>query len=388
MAGPDVYEPPGGGTGAPHGGGRLERLPERWNATPQNRGEAQDRVWSTSRVLQQERHPLPNQPSLHNSHRHLTSQPSKPRGGLAGFPPIRTGASPNAFLVKIGILPIKISLRPSIEPDETGPGRSVIQIDKDSRSTAMSVMQNRFYDRTDLMRTTDAKKEYFLDSKDFDSIPCIREKGFFGCGGSTFWFRKDDLEKAALSKHGEDVLKKKREARAKRNESKRRRSEEARQALAELHANKKPAKIDGVEVCVIDATQEEQMEQKDIKDAKLLKKNLLSMCKRALKMYPNGHPMPISLEIPNVSAGVFAALLDRAGDHELKTFEKQGAYIKHYDSAPSFFSSTQEKLTRSYHMDRVAVTMCDRILLMYKPSLKVLTLKGHGEITNIPGDNW
>ena len=252
----------------------------------------------------------------------------------------------------------------------------------------MSVMQDRFYGRSDLMRTTDAKKEYFLESKDFDRIPCFVQKGFFGCGGSTYWFRKDDLEKAALQKHGEDVLKKKRESREKRNEKKRQRSEEARQALKELQTNKKPAKIDGIEVCVLDETEEDQVREKDTKEANLLKKKLLNTSKRALKMYPNGHPMPIAFDVPNISAGVFAALLDRAGDRELKTFEKKGAYIKHFHKAPSFFNSTREKLCKPYPKDAVAVTMCDGISLTYKPSTKILTFKGHGEITHIPGDVW
>lgn len=199
---------------------------------------------------------------------------------------------------------------------------------------------------------------------------------------------KVDLEKSALQKHGEAALRKKRESREKRNEKKRHRSEEARQALKELQTNKKPAKIDGIEVCVIDNTEEDQAREEDTKETKLLKKKLLNTSKRALKIYPNGHPMPIAFDIPNVSAGVFAALLDRAGDRELKTFEKKGAYIKHFDKAPSFFNSTREKLCKPYPMDSVAVTMCDGISLTYKPSTKILTFKGHGEMTHIPGDVW
>lgn len=69
----------------------------------------------------------------------------------------------------------------------------------------------------DMLSTMDARKEYFLDSKHLKQIqPCEQQMSMFGIGRGVTFYRKQDLEKLAISVHGADVYHAKVEKRKRR----------------------------------------------------------------------------------------------------------------------------------------------------------------------------
>jgi hypothetical protein len=71
----------------------------------------------------------------------------------------------------------------------------------------------------EVLSATDAKKEYFLDSKDLLRVPFESEYPGFGNGRATKWFKSEDLEYVALCKHGSEELAQKPKNRVKRAEN-------------------------------------------------------------------------------------------------------------------------------------------------------------------------
>ena len=79
--------------------------------------------------------------------------------------------------------------------------------------------------------TAEAKKEFFLTTDDLRDLPKQSIYCGFGTGPPMKVYDENDLEEAALSKHGRAGLAKKRAAREKRESNKRKREEEAAAAV-------------------------------------------------------------------------------------------------------------------------------------------------------------
>lgn len=79
--------------------------------------------------------------------------------------------------------------------------------------------------------TAEAKKEFFLTSDDLHDLPKQSIYCGFGTGAPMKVYDENDLEEAAVSKHGREGLAKKRAAREKRESNKRKREEEAAAAI-------------------------------------------------------------------------------------------------------------------------------------------------------------
>ena len=92
--------------------------------------------------------------------------------------------------------------------------------------------------------TAEAKKEFFLTTDDLRDLPKQSIYCGFGTGPPMKVYNENDLEEAALSKHGRAGLAKKRAAREKRESNKRKREEEAAAAVDPAVA-KRNAKIVG-----------------------------------------------------------------------------------------------------------------------------------------------
>ena len=82
------------------------------------------------------------------------------------------------------------------------------------------------------LTTAEAKKLFFLTADDLHALPRTTLYGGFGTGRASYLFNENDLEAAAIAKHGEAGYAKKVAARQKRLDNKRRRDEEAAAAEA------------------------------------------------------------------------------------------------------------------------------------------------------------
>ncbi|KAK3247503.1 hypothetical protein CYMTET_43000 [Cymbomonas tetramitiformis] len=185
--------------------------------------------------------------------------------------------------------------------------------------------------------TKDAQRDYFLQPADLKQLPCD-VVAFFGCGCSKY-YSAADLQQAALKKHGSEGLRKKQEARCKRENNKRLREEQAEQAKVELgmvgtvpigysnHSDLKRKRV-----CVVDLTGEEAVPGQEkldvpapqnhtapaqqkvvnppinhVHDATLqqtvaaLRKGLLTQTKKAMGFQMSGAPKSMKVEIPGVT---------------------------------------------------------------------------------------
>lgn len=79
--------------------------------------------------------------------------------------------------------------------------------------------------------SAEAKKEFFLTTDDLRDLPMESVYMGFGTGPPTKVYFEEDLEAAAIAKHGKEGLAKKRASREKRESNKRKREEEAAAAI-------------------------------------------------------------------------------------------------------------------------------------------------------------
>ena len=76
----------------------------------------------------------------------------------------------------------------------------------------------------------EAKKEYFLTTKDLVGVPYESDSLGFGMGRPVKWYSFDNLEAVAIAKHGAAGLAKKRAAREKRQQTQKLKETAAQQA--------------------------------------------------------------------------------------------------------------------------------------------------------------
>lgn len=136
-----------------------------------------------------------------------------------------------------------------------------------------------------VLSSSEAKQEYFLTAADLAEVPRQTLYGGFGTGRAMYLFDEDDLEAAALAKHGEIDLAKKRAARQKREENKRKRAV----ATAEAEAA----------VLVAYPALAAKKQRQEAKDSKLRERNLRIV----------GKPWELTITAPERVAGTKAELV-------------------------------------------------------------------------------
>mmetsp|Transcript_15229 Transcript_15229/g.33134 ORF Transcript_15229/g.33134 Transcript_15229/m.33134 type:complete len:251 (+) Transcript_15229:288-1040(+) len=136
-----------------------------------------------------------------------------------------------------------------------------------------------------VLSSAEAKKEYFLSADDLSEVPRETLYGGFGTGRAMYIFNEDDLEAAALAKHGEMGLAKKRAARQKREENKRKRAVAAAETEAAMLA--------------ANPALEAKKQRLEIKAAKVRERNLRIV----------GKPWELTITAPQRVAGTKAELV-------------------------------------------------------------------------------
>lgn len=207
------------------------------------------------------------------------------------------------------------------------------------------------FDEYDHCPSAEAKKLYFLDTKDLIRLPYESEYAGFGCGRPTKWFQLEILERAATAKHGAAGLAKKRDQRKKREEKQLQKELVARTAREAMLSGKAPI----VAVAVNKENSAANRSSKSsaakaaakpaaatpittAKDLKKLRQDIVKAYKPLItwdylnkKQAPNG--CSVTAIVPGVTTADYAALIGRPTDTTLQTVVKRGAYYS-VDTVP------------------------------------------------------
>lgn len=169
--------------------------------------------------------------------------------------------------------------------------------------------------------TAEAKKEYFLDTKDLLGIPHMSEYLGFGTGRATKWYKCSDLEAAARRKFGAEELAKKRARRAKREENQRRKALAAEKAEEELLEKQQYNRENAAPYPTATANKAMKDIRKDIRKA------FKPMLKWDYLRTKNAHHGCSAVaQVPRVEQAEYAALIGRPTDPALTTLVKSGAW--------------------------------------------------------------
>ena len=201
-----------------------------------------------------------------------------------------------------------------------------------------------YFDCYEHLPSTEAKKEYFLDTKDLANLPYESEPGGFGCGRATKWFKMDLLERVAEAKHGAAGLAKKRAQRKKRQDNQRKKELAAQQAAATiLLPNNTNAENTAPNPCTPSPTATKATAVQAVassistiktttaSELKQLRKDIVQAFQPLItwdylntKRAPNG--CRVTARVPRISMADYAALIGRPTDTSLQTVVKKGAY--------------------------------------------------------------
>jgi hypothetical protein len=223
----------------------------------------------------------------------------------------------------------------------------------------------------------DAKKDYFLTTDEIRFVDCERIGGGIGCGPPMRCYQHRDLIKVCLEKYGLEELRKKLEARSKRNANKRAREEKAEQALEQ--AQKKLKSSTTTSDASVPAAA-----AKDTAEVKTLRASLLKIAKKGMGFDMSGSPKNWRIEVPGMTAGMFAALMDRPTDVDLATFVKKGAYYteEKHDANDFFGISKPTQLWKTFRREGVTQQIGSGITVRFKPSCNELSVNLWAEITD------
>eukprot|EP01094_Clydonella_sp_ATCC50884_P002320 TRINITY_DN11773_c0_g1_i1.p1 TRINITY_DN11773_c0_g1~~TRINITY_DN11773_c0_g1_i1.p1 ORF type:complete len:246 (-),score=80.66 TRINITY_DN11773_c0_g1_i1:405-1142(-) len=220
--------------------------------------------------------------------------------------------------------------------------------------------------------TAQAKKRFFLGTDDLLELHAAKGRGGFGCRPRTY-YRENDLKAAAILKHTEEGYKKKKAAREKREAKKRAREEEAEEASKRLKVSD-----DGATNAA-----EENVAPVDPAVLKACVANRKLLLRQARKTIGSlkfvGHCKKWRIEVPNYTPELFAAMVLRPSDPELKTIVKRGAFHSIDVPAAEFFglSSGQEiNGTGGRYGSGSQVRMDDVVTARFKPSDGSLSVGG------------
>ena len=218
-----------------------------------------------------------------------------------------------------------------------------------------------------LVSTSDAKAAYFLTPDDLRLLRCHERGGGFGCGAPSKFYESQQLEAAAIQKHGRAGYEAKLAARQKREGKKRQREAEAAEATTAFQRARAVA-----HTAPSPAAPPAQLAA--------LRKSLLKMAKQRLGFEDSGGPKNWKVEVPGQDAAAFAALAGRAGDDRLATFVKRGAYYHAEVGARQLFGCARSELQRWFKREGVGIEIEEAVGLRYKPSDATLAVLGGGEL--------
>lgn len=207
----------------------------------------------------------------------------------------------------------------------------------------------------------EAIKHFFLTPKDLLSTPYKSAYFGFGCGPPTKWYRYQDVRNVAIEKHGLETLRKKWNARKKRQVNQEKKMAKAKQAEEEL-AKTKPS------TPVVDS-----------KEIQKLRKSLLKMAKKKLHFEMSGAPGKWRVEVPMVQQSTFATLIGKPNDPELHSLVKGGVYYSEDVIAADLFGSETD-LSKFFSREGVGQRIGDHVVMKYKPSTSEMSISGYAEI--------
>jgi hypothetical protein len=114
-----------------------------------------------------------------------------------------------------------------------------------------------------------------------------------------------------------------------------------------------------------------------------LRASLRAQVRKALKFTPSGAPSAWRLELPGVTAPVFAHLADKPHDPHLATFVKKGAYIDAPLPTARLLGIADASAITSEGSrgSGVLIMPHEDVLLKYKPATLLLAVHGCAEFT-------
>ena len=245
-----------------------------------------------------------------------------------------------------------------------------------------------FIDVYSSMTAAEAKKAYFLTTKDLLDVPYQSESYGFGCGRPTKWYRVHHLEAAATAKHGAAVLAKKRAQRKKRQETllqKEQAAQKAAQAMKENNNNN----VGVVQQPMNNSTNKDaallSSPTVSKKDLERLRKDIITAFKPLItwdhmrsRNAPNG--CTIAAQIPRVLPEEFAALIGRPTDPTLKTLVKKGAWYSVTVSHETVFGTNDIVMSgkggRYGCNSELALDPSIEMTIKFKPSDRTLSVAG------------
>jgi hypothetical protein len=224
-----------------------------------------------------------------------------------------------------------------------------------------------------------AKKNFFLDSATLGLIPAEKTMStptMFGAGRGRTFYQASAVRALAILKYGEEGFAKKVASKAKRESNKRAREDIAQQAAEELLA---PAKKVGTGAAsapvpvAVDPQVNVQVQN--------LRKALLKQCRSTLASDRRTKVGNWRIEVPNVTPSVFAGLIFRPQDPELRTLVKNGAYYKVDMKANEFFAvSPGTEITgvggKYGSNDQCKVDSECHLAIRYQPKSTTLSVSG------------
>ena len=264
-----------------------------------------------------------------------------------------------------------------------------------------------------LLSTAEAKTNFFLTPADLKEIP-FRRPGGWGFGQMKL-YERSDLMAAALRKHGEEGLAKKREKMKQKIEKKRKAEQLANEYAKILNSGGDPAALGATFASPSTAKKAKTGDAIDLTsdtdgiarvlnagasapapaaappavDAGLIsslraeaRRHLKALCSfdyLRSKNSPNGCGGTVRIE--RVDQPTFAALIGRAADPELKSLVRQGAWYSTSVHATKFFGEGRVSIRGSggrYNSNQdVGILVDEDFVVKYSPSQRTVSVTAY-----------
>lgn len=253
------------------------------------------------------------------------------------------------------------------------------------------------FDVYDCLTAAEAKKEYFLGTDDLQSVRFHTDPNHgFGCGRPVKWYTIETIQAAALRKHGEAGLAKKRAARAKRDENKRKKEEAAaaaEQALAKRQKTATTTTTAATEVANDENAAPNNNNQASAPPPTVVSPKALDSIRKDIRKafkpvvtwdYLRGKRAPhgcnATTQVPRVQQAEFAALIGRSNDPTLTTLVKRGAWYSidvAFDVVMDGDQGIYGKGGRHSCNTELGIDPAANLTVKFKPSDSTLSITGH-----------
>mgnify|MGYP003384967552 CR=1 FL=1 len=253
----------------------------------------------------------------------------------------------------------------------------------------------------------EAKKDFFLDASDLAHIPYQPASW-----GASKYYKGNDLFQAAVAKYGSDGFVDKLEKREQRVANKRKREEEANANLVSMglatganngNGRSVQPRIAQGDTDFIDLTGETApaapapaarvaapapapvvVDPALLKSIESIRKSILSQAKKQMGARENGG-CKLRVELPGMSKQIFAYLIGRPQDPELRTLVKTGAFYSHDISAEALFAKNGRAGgpligTLTHTRYNTPFVMDGDCTLKYKPSSMMISFHAYDEV--------